>query len=260
MVPSGHQPEGAGGGFLLTIPATHTMTDKAIIWDYDGTIADTQAVNFTITKKIMHRLMGMRSEEYSALASLENYISATKRAMNWRELYRDEFKMSEKSIDEAGALWTEYQLDESSETIFYDGIEDAIKSLARFPSLIFSQNSRTKIAQALERKDLRRCFLDIIGYEELSSANQKPAPDGLLLCLDRLGPSDSRHVFFIGDHETDTLCGHRANMELRGRNADARIINVAALYGSKGSISGWQIKPDHIAESTQEIFRIVESY
>jgi hypothetical protein len=49
-------------------------------------------------------------------------------------------------------------------------------------------------------------------------------------------------------------------MELRGRNADARIINVAALYGSKGSISGWQIKPDHIAESTQEIFRIVESY
>jgi hypothetical protein len=48
-------------------------------------------------------------------------------------------------------------------------------------------------------------------------------------------------------------------MALRERRAGARIINIAALYGSKGSISGWQIKPDHIAESTQEIVRIIES-
>lgn len=234
--------------------------NKAIIWDYDGTLVDTRIKNFNVTKKIMHRLVGMKSREYSALESLENYILATRRAKNWRELYKNEFDLKEDQIDEAGKLWTQYQLSDDSEITFFGGIEEVVRSLSRYPNLIFSQNSRSNIAQVLEREDLLRCFVDIVGYEELSSSNQKPAPDGLLLCISKIAASNCKHVFFIGDHETDTLCGHNANAQLEKSDTDARIINVAALYGSKKDASDWVIRPDHIANSTQEIASFIESY
>lgn len=236
------------------------MTYKAIIWDYDGTLVDTRAKNFSVTKKIMRRLMGMKSGEYPALQSLEAYIRATRTAKNWRELYRSEFHMNEYEIDEAGKLWTEHQLSDDSEVTFFEGIEEAIRSLSRYPNLIFSQNSRSNIAQVLERKDLLRCFVDIVGYEELASGNQKPAPDGLLLCINKMKATTCEHVFFIGDHETDTLCGHNANEELRNRNSGARIINVAAFYGAENDASDWRIKPDHIVTSPPAIVDYVENY
>jgi HAD superfamily hydrolase (TIGR01549 family) len=202
----------------------------------------------------------MKSSEYSALESLENYILATRRAKNWRELYRNEFGMSEEGITQAGKLWTEYQLSDDSEITFFEGIEEVVRSLSRYPNLIFSQNSRSNIAQVLESKDLLGCFVDIVGYEELSSSNQKPAPDGLLLCISKIAASNCKHVFFIGDHETDTMCGHNTNARLGSSGTGPRIINVAALYGSKNDASDWAIRPDHVVNSAQEITSFIENY
>jgi len=154
------------------------MRNKAIIWDYDGTLVDTRAKNFNVTKKIMRRLTGKSSEKYPALQSLVQYVRAARGAENWRALYRNEFGMTESEIDQAGALWTEYQLDDHSEIALFDGIEEAIQSLSGYPNFIFSQNSRTNISRELEGKGLLRCFIDIVGYEEVASAHQKPAPDG----------------------------------------------------------------------------------
>ena len=234
--------------------------NKAIIWDYDGTLVDTRVKNFNVTKKIMHRLVGMKSSEFSALESLEKYNLAARRAKNWRELYRNEFGMSEEGITEAGSLWTEYQLNDDSEIAFFERIEEVVRSLGKYPNLIFSQNSRSNIAQVLESRNLLGCFVDIVGYEELSSSSQKPAPDGLLLCISRIAESNCRNVFFIGDHETDTLCGHNANVRLGNGERGPRIINVAALYGSDCDASGWAIKPDHVVKSPQEITSFIEGY
>jgi HAD superfamily hydrolase (TIGR01549 family) len=168
--------------------------------------------------------------------------------------------MSEEGITQAGNLWTEYQLSDDSEITFFEGIEEVVRSLSRYPNLIFSQNSRSNIARVIESKDLLRCFVDIVGYEELSSSNQKPAPDGLLLCISKIAASNCKHLFFIGDHETDTLCGHNANVRLGNRDTGPRIINVAALYGSKNNASDWEIRPDHVVNSAQEIPIFIESY
>jgi beta-phosphoglucomutase-like phosphatase (HAD superfamily) len=146
------------------------MGSKAIIWDYDGTLVDTRAKNFNVTKRIMRHLVGVKSSEYPALQSLEQYIRATRNAKNWRELYRNEFAMNEDEINKAGSLWTEYQLSDDSESPLFEGIDEVIRSLSGYPNLIFSQNSRSNIAQVLEGKDLMRCFVDIIGYEEVASS------------------------------------------------------------------------------------------
>jgi len=236
------------------------MGNKAIIWDYDGTLVDTRAKNFNVTKRIMRHLLGVKSSEYPALQSLEQYIRATRRAKNWRELYRIEFGMNEDEIDKAGSLWTEYQLSDDSGSSLFEGIDEVIRSLSGYPNLIFSQNSRRNIAQVLKAKDLMRCFVDIIGYEEVASSKQKPAPDGLLLCIGRISAHRCEHLFFIGDHEADTLCGHNANVELRKRKSETRIINVAAFYGSEDDTSFWKVKPDHIVSDPRSIPECIEGY
>ncbi len=236
------------------------MRNKAIIWDYDGTLVDTRAKNFNVTKRIMRHLLGLNSSEYPALQSLEQYIRATRQAKNWRELYRNEFGMKEDEIDRAGILWTEYQLSDGSHSALFEGIDEVIRTLSGYPNLIFSQNSRSNIAQVLERKDLLRYFVDIIGYEEVASGKQKPAPDGLLLCISRLGAPLCEDLFFIGDHEADTLCGHHANVELRIRKSAIRIINVAAVYGSEDDTSLWNVKPDHIVSDPRAIPDFIQRY
>jgi HAD superfamily hydrolase (TIGR01549 family) len=236
------------------------MSNKAIIWDYDGTLVDTRIKNFNVTKRIMHHLLGVKSGGFTALRSLEQYVYATRKAKNWRELYSNEFGMTEGEIDEAGRLWTEFQLSDDSENTLFEGIDEVIRSLSGYPNLIFSQNSRTNIAQVLEGKDLQRCFVDIIGYEEVASRKQKPAPDGLLLCISKMKAPRCEHVFFIGDHETDTLCGYNANTELIKTNSNTRIINVAALYGSEDDTHRWKIKPDHIVADPRAIPHCIESY
>lgn len=236
------------------------MGNKAIIWDYDGTLADTREKNFNVTKRIMLHLLGVRSREYPTLQSLEQYICATRGAANWRELYRNEFGMNEVEIEAAGSLWTDYQLSDDTGTAFFEGIEEVLQSLGSYPNLIFSQNSRNNIVRVLEGKGLLRHFQDIIGYEEVPSSNQKPAPDGLLLCISKIAESNRKYIFFIGDHETDALCGHNANVRLGKISSEARVINVAALYGSNEDTSAWAIRPDHVVRTPREISKFVHSY
>jgi len=236
------------------------MGNKAIIWDFDGTLVDTRRKNFSVTKRIMHHLLGVRSDGFAALRSPEHYIDATRKAKNWRELYRNEFGMSELEIDEAGTLWTEFQLSDDGESTLFEGIDEVVRSLNGYPNLIFSQNSKENIARVLQGKDLLGHFVDIIGYEELVSGKQKPAPDGLLLCIGKLETPHCESVFFIGDHETDTLCGHNANEELKRRNSATRIITVAAFYGSDDDTHLWSVRPDHIVTTPRALTDWINGY
>lgn len=247
-------------GRLLFSTRKHEMGNKAIIWDFDGTLADTRKKNFRITKRIMHHLLGERSGSYAALQSLERYVDATRRARNWRVLYESEFGMADALIDQAGRLWTEFQLSDNEESELFDGLEDAIRDLSQYPQLIFSQNSKSNIASVMEKKNLLGHFTDIVGYEELSSRKQKPAPDGLLLCLRRIDSHHCERIFFIGDHETDTLCGSYANAELSKSSSNTRIINVAAFYGSEDDSHLWKIKPDLRVTDSRSIRDCIERY
>lgn len=237
-----------------------TEMNKAIVWDYDGTLVDTRVKNLNVTKKIMHEIVGMNVADYSALQTVDNYSSANRRAKNWRELYRNEFGLNEHQIDEAGKLWTTYQLSDDSETTFFDGIEGVVRQLSKYPNLIFSQNSKRSIIQVLEKKGMLKYFAGIVGYEEISLRDQKPAPDGLLLCVEKLKASHPKYVFFVGDHETDILCGHNANLQLENSNSGTRIITIAAIYGSENNTEDWEAKPDHIVRSTQGIADCIENY
>jgi len=96
----------------------------AVIWDYDGTLADTRAKNWGVTRHIVRRFTGTNPDEIEGLSSLEAYTRALHRTHSWRRLYVDEFGLSEQDTNEAGRLWTEYQLMDPTVTPVYDGISN----------------------------------------------------------------------------------------------------------------------------------------
>ena len=231
---------------------------RAIIWDYDGTLVDTRHKNLNVTRNIIESIIETDAEEFSALRSLENYSLANRKASNWRELYRQELNLTEKQIDEAGRLWTAHQIDDNTEVAFYAGIEAVISGLAEFPHGIVSQNSRSGIMQNLEKKQLLPFFKYIVGYEEVDLKKQKPAPDGLLSCMEKLSAIESGYVCYIGDHETDVRCVRAANRVLQGENVNVRIFSIGACYDSGVDTSTWNARPDFEAQKVEDILEIID--
>jgi len=231
---------------------------KAIIWDYDGTLVDTRHKNLNVTKNIIESITETDALEFPALRSLGNYHLANRRTSNWRELYRQEFDLTETQIDEAGRLWTAYQLNDDTEVVFYEGIEAVIRGLAEFPHGIVSQNSKSSITQNLEKKNLLPFFKYIVGYEEVDLKKQKPAPDGLLSCMEKLSTLGSGCVCYIGDHDTDIQCVRAANRKLQEDNVNVKIFSIGACYDSGTDNSTWNIRPDFEAHEAEDILEIVK--
>ena len=232
---------------------------KAIIWDYDGTLVDTHIKNLNVTRKIIEHITGKNPENLQPLYNLNNYRIVTKKAENWRTLYKNEFGLNENEIDEAGILWSEFQLKDETEVPFYDGITEVIIALKDYPHGIVSQNSRENIKQFLQKSKMLKYFENILGYEEVESSKQKPEPDGLLQCISELVPFNTGTVIYIGDHETDIRCAINANKVFKENGSTLIIISIGAFYDADANISNWKVQPDFVAEKVKDIIEIIET-
>ena len=231
---------------------------RSIIWDYDGTLVDTRHKNLNVTKNIIESIIEIPADEFFALKSLDNYSTANRRASNWRELYRQEFNLSERQIDEAGRLWTTYQLADETEVTVYNGIKRVIGDLAGVPQGIVSQNSRRSITLNLAKCHLLTYFKYIVGYEEVDIKKQKPEPDGLLNCIEKLSAMEPGYICYIGDHETDIQCVGAANQVLQEKNVELKIISIGACYDPETDTSAWNVQPDFEARRVEDILDIVD--
>jgi phosphoglycolate phosphatase-like HAD superfamily hydrolase len=108
---------------------------------------------------------------------------------------------------------------------------------------------------ALEANGLARFISLVVGYEEVGFERQKPAPDGLLVCIERLGIRPGT-VFYVGDHDTDVLCAERANRALMASGAGMKIVSIRAAFGD-AEPGSWGHEPDFVAERPEEVVEIV---
>ena len=75
----------------------------AILWDYDGTLANTPVKNLAVTRAVLARLdPALLDPLPEALTSLAAYQAANYRWRNWRELYRHALGVPADRLDEAG--------------------------------------------------------------------------------------------------------------------------------------------------------------
>ena len=231
----------------------------AVVWDFDGTLVDSSVKNWGVSRAIIEHITAQPADTFEALASLAGYRAALAGTQNWREFYARAFGLSEADIDRAGGLWAPYQLRDTTPTPLIAGIPEVLRSLRHLPQGIVSQNARQAIAAVLDGNGLGGRFPAVIGFEEVDLRRQKPAPEGLLRCVELLTAMRPGHVFYIGDHETDAVCAARANAVLAERKGGVKVISIAALYAAEKPVA-WAVEPDHTVSRPHEIVEIVAHY
>jgi len=225
--------------------------------DYDGTLVDTRQKNLNVTRKIIEKVSGTEWNKFSVLDTLENYHQAHIKTENWREFYKEHFGFDNNQIDATGFMWTAYQLEDQESLPLIDGIKEVLFSLQRYPQGIVSQNSKAIINQNLKAKNMLDYFKSIIGYEEVELKKQKPNPEGLIMCIERLTDLKPGIVIYIGDHETDVRCTANANNFLNDKNIDINIVSIGAFYGVNVDTSDWSVLPDYKATKAEDITNII---
>ncbi len=231
---------------------------QAIIWDYDGTLVDTRHKNLAVTRRIVERITGKPADEYPALQSLGHYEDVTKIATNWREMYQQQYAMTPEQVDRAGRLWAELQLADRTHVPVFDGIAETLDQLRHFPHGIVSQNARGNIVNALQAHSIDGHFGCIIGFEEVGIRQQKPEPEGLLQCIERLTNGEAGIVLYIGDHDTDFRCANNAHQRLCQSDLDLNVVSVGASYGFTAEPVHWTLKPEYLLHTPGDLHGILD--
>ena len=219
----------------------------AILWDFDGTLANSAAKNIAITKQILARVAPRLTGEHlpEALTSEAAYHVANHAAENWRELYREFFGLSEDEIENAAPLWEPYQLSDRTEVPLFDGVAETVRRLSRYPQGICSANATRNIQQVLRDNGIGAAFRSVIGYEGLPHHHQKPAPDGGLLCLSQIfDDTRDKTIIYVGDHIADVLFSRSLSQQLGPSN---NVISVIVTH-SGANPDQWREQPDRIVE------------
>lgn len=230
---------------------------KAVIWDFDGTLADTRRRNLSVNRRIVQEMTGRRWQGIAGLTSVEAYNAAWNRVSNWQELYTDAFGLTPDQCELAALRWAPYQLDDPTDVPLFPGITEALAELRNFPQAVVSQNDRTIIAEVLEANRVSHFFSAIVGYAEVPIDRQKPAPDGLMRALDIIGIEEPATALYIGDHETDMICAANANRDLLALGHELWFRTVEARFVNGNDSSSWSTYPDHQIGRPDEIRELI---
>ncbi len=235
---------------------SHRVT--AVIWDFDGTLADTLEHNLDITRRIVERLLGGSASRFPALRSRSSYGRALHNAASWREIYHREFDIPEERLAEAAPLWSEFHREETAVPPLFSGVAEVVRELGGTRQGIVSQNGRRNIEDALAPAGLLEHFETIVADEDLPFDRQKPEPDGLLHCAAALGADTANGgdgiVLYVGDHGVDVECVRRASDRLERSGARWRVFSVGVEYGLAGR--EWAFEPDRRAHDPADVLAI----
>ena len=224
----------------------------AILWDFDGTLADSAAKNIAISKKILAhvapRLTGDKLPH--CLRNSTDYHAANHDARHWRELYRIHFGMTDDEIKTAGPLWNTYQALDDTPVALFEGVHEAVSSLSRYPQGICSANSTGNITQVLNQNGIAASFQSVIGYENLPLHEQKPAAQGGVKCLQEIfGHTRNKTIVYVGDHIADVLFARDLKQRLEPSNS---VISAAVTY-SGAHPEHWREQPDEVFASPSDL-------
>lgn len=228
----------------------------AVLWDFDGTLANSAAKNMAITRQILARVAPRLTGENLPLY-LQNeadYHFANHNADHWRDLYRDFFGMTPDEIESAGPLWETHQMLDNTAVTLFDGVADTVRRMSHFPQGICSANATRNIRQVLDEHGISSVFNSVIGYEDLPHHHQKPAPDGGLKCLEEIfGDTQGKTIVYVGDHVADVLFA-RALGERLGRSN--KVISFVITHSGANPVQ-WRAQPDEVIEKPSDLLHSI---
>ncbi len=213
------------------------MKVQGVVFDLDGTLADSLAMTFDAFNHAITSLGGKLHTPQEIMA----YFGAGEGAIFARIL-------GEEKADEAYALSMKYTDDHLGQVPLFEGIGELLHQLevAGLPCSIFTGRSWPTTEMILRHHGLENRFETVVCHDHVRES--KPSPEGLLLCLERmkLRPEE---VLFVGDSHQDIRAGRSAGSP-----------TVAALWdllADREHLARFQ--PSHFAEKPGELWRLIES-
>lgn len=177
---------------------------KAILFDFDGTVVDSEQSRFESSRRILKNYNfnltnDMWENKYKSLSS--------------KELFEDAIKMLNLSItsdelySQAHTLRTQIERDEGVRVI--DGFREFYEQCKELGlKCIVCSGGTTEHVQRI----LKQCEIDIVGFGREEYINRKPAPDAWICGIKKLEVKPNEVILF-DDASTGIIAGLRAGIE-----------------------------------------------
>ncbi len=209
---------------------------KTVIFDFDGTIIDTNAL---IEEGLNHFALRYRGNHLSR----KELTELTGKTLEDQMLYIHPVHAF--SMLEQFKIW--YSHHHNSKTKAFQGMTTLINTLKNrgYKLAIVSNNSKVSLSQGLNHLQLSHYFDLVITRDDVK--NVKPSPEGLertLVLLDTL-PSEA---LYIGDTHNDMLAAK-----------NAKISNVMVGWSQLDVREMMLAEPDYIIASALQLLTIIES-
>jgi HAD superfamily hydrolase (TIGR01549 family) len=201
---------------------------RAVIFDWDGTLVDTSETSY----RSYVRMFASFSIPFDRDTYARTY------SPNWYHTFRC-VGLPEELWAEADERWLAFFAEEKNELI--DGAGELLAELTSrgIASGIVTSGGRDRVTRELHGHGLMSHFAHCVFGSDVT--NKKPHPEGLLLCLDRLGVQPEDAVY-VGDSPEDVTMARTAG-----------VFSVAVPGGYPNREALLAIGPDHVAESLRAL-------
>ena len=203
---------------------------KAVIFDFDGTIADSLAAVIKVVQQINNNYDPLTREEEKALQNRGLLDVALAMGMPW---YKIPYFV----------LWGRAIFRHHVDSVkVHEGMDDVIKKLhaAKLPIYVVSSNKEENVRDFLRKYDLEQYFTRVVGSAFILN---KSGTYRRLLREEGLQPQE---IWCIGDERVDIRSAHKIG---------ARIVAVTWGYNSRESLK--HMKPEHLVDQSKDVLSVL---
>jgi len=175
------------------------MSYEVILWDLDGTIADTES----LMKHSIEEVLSSIGENQNLV---ENYTPKNSPYSFFKEYGLNPHRAM-------GIYWEAFSKNIESNVELYPYIEKVLSNLHENDKkmAIVSSLPDRMISSILQTKNISGFFSTIVGYHD--TTKNKPHPDPINEALDRMDIQEKKETSYIGDSPDDQKAAENARID-----------------------------------------------